>query len=76
MDYLSEAKNGSRICLDELRIDAMTQFLNDLKASNGDYISVFTRIYYAGYSVGFKDAQGISEASRKADKDSDSIQIL
>ena len=76
MDYLSEAKNGAKICLDELRVSAMMQFFKDLKESNGDYVSVFTRIYYAGYSIGFKDAQGISEADRKAEADSGTLQIL
>ena len=69
MDYWKEAKNGEQICIDELRVSDMIDMVKDLKANQDDYVMVLTRIYYAGYSVGYTDAMGLCNAQKKADQD-------
>jgi len=69
MDYLKEAKNGEQICFDELRVSDVAEFVKDLNQSKDDYPLALCRIYYAGYSMGFKDGQAIKDAERRADQE-------
>lgn len=76
MDYLEEAKNGERICVDELRVSDMIEILRDYDQNkNEDVCRVLIRVYYAGYSVGYKDAMGLCNAKLKADNGGDGIEV-
>ena len=76
MDYLKEAENGERICLDELRVTDVADFVKDLHADPDNYPIALCRIYYAGYSMGYKDASGIFEADRRSETDTDNLEIV
>ena len=75
MDYLSEAENGEKICLDELRVTDVVEFIRDLKQNEDDYPLALCRIYYAGYSMGYKDAMGMNESEKLADQGSGTLEI-
>ena len=70
MNYLEEAINGSQICIDELRVSDMVEIFKDYNQhKDTDIVEVLVRVYYAGYSVGFKDATGVMSAKMKADQE-------
>jgi len=75
MDYLKEAENGERLCIDELRVTDVVDFIKDLKADQDNYPLALCRIYYAGYSMGYKDASGILEAEKKSESENERIEI-
>lgn len=69
MDYLKEAENGERICIEELRVLDIAEFIKDLQADPDNYPIALARIFYAGYSIGYRDGQAETEADHKADAD-------
>lgn len=76
MNYLEEAKHGEEICLDELRVSDMIEILRDYDQNkNEDVCRVLIRVYYAGYSVGYKDATGLMDAKQKADRGGGCINV-
>ena len=75
MNYYEEAKNGERICVDELRVLDMMEMIRDVERNKEDPTLALMRIYYAGYSVGYKDAIGLVNAKTKADNGGDGIEV-
>lgn len=78
MDYLKEAKDGKKLASDrlsDLMINDVMQMFEDL--NKNDQVEVICRIFYAGYSTGYKDAIGIINAGIKAnDQDgSDTLEV-
>lgn len=61
MNYLQEAENGKRICIDELRISDVAEFIQDINSDPDGYPLALCRIFYAGYSMGYKDASFLFE---------------
>lgn len=74
MNYIEEAKNGSDLCIDRLRLLDVIPMITDLE--DNDPVQVICRVFYAGYSVGYKDGTGTAEAVKRADQDgSDTIEV-
>lgn len=69
MKYLEEAETGSNICLDPLRMNDMFQFVRDLQKD--DPVKVLARVYYCGYSIGYRDGQGMMESKHRSEQTGD-----
>lgn len=65
MNYIEEAENGEKICIDPIRVNEVFQMVKDLQKN--DPVVTLVRAYYAGYSVGFRDGKGQAEAEHKVE---------
>lgn len=76
MNYMNEAIAGAEICdknLSGLKITDMMQMYKDWKSD--DPIRVMMRVFYAGYSIGYRDANELHDTSQAGDDPSRSEDV-
>lgn len=76
MDYMKEALAGAEICeknLNELKVLDMIQMYKDWKSD--DPIRGMMRVFYAGYSIGYRDATELHDTKQAGDDPSRSEDV-